>query len=372
LLDSPTRGSLAGDSAFLERIRQRTAVEAARDPGRFGSGTPTDPAGIKVLFAGDLPDGQRMAVAAGLNGRPFEAEFTGATGASASDLALSGTGQLDPVVYLQLSDVDLLLAPAGSQLQVSSQARYLADGSVDRTWSTQPGDYLLKSHKELPVNGRVRVIFAGTTVYDVPLHRVLDSTTESVNPNPLYGRGKAVPVAARQVTEILAETTGLTSPPCHYEVLWSDEIPMPGLPDSSTAIIATVLALTPDGGGLYATYSFDPANPTASAGEHPSGNGVLGDPDRSLIAMRLPAYSGTQPTDALQVIAPARAVRAEASRGGTVVATTDLVHGGGQLKVAVPAVVTVRAYDATGKVVAQRVFDDSADQTLYEPDIRPW
>jgi hypothetical protein len=50
--DGPARGSLAGDAAFVEAVRQLSWS----DPGARAAAPP--PAGSQVLFAGDVPGGR--------------------------------------------------------------------------------------------------------------------------------------------------------------------------------------------------------------------------------------------------------------------------------------------------------------------------
>ena len=121
------------------------------------------------------------------------------------------------------------------------------------------------------------------------------------------------------------------------------------------------------------TWAFDTPDGT-DARANPTGSGLIGDPATSLIAMRLPGYVGAGPTDTLQIIAPPTATRAEVVRSGSVVASTPLHLGIGSVSVALPASVTVRAYDASGKLVAEHVFvdDESGTTDQFEPEYDGW
>jgi hypothetical protein len=131
-------------------------------------------------------------------------------------------------------------------------------------------------------------------------------------------------------------------------VLWSDDYTVndPNGGGSGTGSIVTVMALTADGGGPYATFAFDTSKPP-NARNHPTGAGVLGDPGHSLIAMRLPHFD-PKPAEVLQIIAPPTATKAEILRGTTVVGTATLDRGVARVPLSSPTEVTVRAYDAGG------------------------
>jgi hypothetical protein len=368
LLDSPTRGSLAGDAKFLDEMRQRTAGDARG----------IDPAVVRVLFAGDVVGSQRLVVTTWAGSDPTALLYLGRRGSSARSLQEYNEQPLLPVVDFPWFSPDgnggarygLLVAPAGSRLQVGTGPRYHADGTVTRTWTDRPGDAMVSAAQDNPLRSRVRVSLDGRLIYESPLPTMLANLTAPVDADPVDG-GKPVPAASDQVADVLARTTGLSTRDAHYQVLWSDEIPMPGLDHSATAIIATVVAVTADGGGPFGTYAFDPTQPDASARNHPTGSGIMGDPAHWVIAMRLPWYSGTSTTDALQIVAPPTAVRADLLRDGAVVATVPLNRGAGQAHLALPASVTVVAYDAAGKEVARHAFVDNENNIvdLYEPPV---
>jgi hypothetical protein len=390
LLDSPIRGSLAGDTDFLNRMRQRAADDAGPVPDDGGDGrTPAagampGPVRQRVLFAGDVPGGQRLVLITGNDPDPVVMLYHGGVGASATDLRPAGSAELAPVLNLSWNGAaqegadgpsyDIVLGPAGSQLQVGTDPRYLTDGTVRRIWTPEPGDFLVRPADGLPLRTRVRVSLAGTLLYEGGLTSPLPSGGRvPIDPNPVDG-GTAEPVVAQQVADTIADTTGLIPAMADFTVRWSAEIPMAGLTDSKTAIIATVLARTRDGGGVYYTMSVDPAQPDASARDHPTGGGVLGDPDHSLIAMRLPYYSGTGPTDQLQIIAPPAATRVDALANGKVLASGNLSRGAGQLRLALPTSATIRAYGAAGTLIAERNFVDNEGlrTDLYEPQTKAW
>jgi hypothetical protein len=197
----------------------------------------------------------------------------------------------------------------------------------------------------------------------------------NIDPNPLHGRGKPAPRAARVATDALVFSTGLVGPGVRYVVLWSDDFPVddPNGGGSGMGQIATVMAITPDGGGPYITIATDTSK-EPNGRNHPTGAGVLGDPDRALIVMRMPHF-GPEVPDQLQFIAPPSAVRAEVLRDGTVLATAALDNGVGNVQLRGPIEGTVRVYDASGATVAERPFADRtglAPSGVYEPTVKGW
>ena len=377
LIDSPTRGSLGGDAAYLAALRK--AVAGDRLGGFLGMGgdrLPADAADVRVLFAGDVPGRRRVAIVAAASGRPMTATFEGAAGAAAGRLNPARWGDLDAPVYLEMGDgYVVLIGPASYTVEVSARPRYTAGGTVERTWVPDPSGAVVRASASMPPGLRVRLSRDGTVLYEANLPGAGRSVSVKVDPQPLYGRGIPLPDTARLVADALAHSSGLTDADARYVVLWSDgyTVDDPDGGGSGTGGIATVMAITPDGGGPYLTYAFDTNKPPTGR-NHPTGAGVLGDPARGLIAMRLPHWTA-QPTDALQVIAPPAAVRVEVLRNGVTVATAPLDRGVGRLDLAAPAEVTVRALDASGATVAETAFTDDVDQrrsATGEPEIHNW
>ncbi|WP_432984208.1 hypothetical protein [Dactylosporangium sp. CA-233914] len=374
LLDSPTRGPLAGDAAFLNSVLDRIVA----DPEQFG--LPGDRARLRVLFAGDVPGNRRLVIVAGATAAPRKVNLLGPRGAKAERLNLANWGDLgEPIVWDEWrggehnSGYVLVLSPIDYDVSVSSAPRYLADGSITREWQAEPAGYLLRDTATLPAGLRVRFRGGNKVFYEgsVPSGR-----TGTVDPSPLYGRGKPAPRAAEVAANALAYQFGLTGPDVHYVVLWSDdfEVVDPDGQGSGLGQIATVMALTADGGGPYITIATD-TSPQPNSRNHPTGAGIAGDPAKALIAMRLPTFSADEP-DTLQIIAPPAAARFEVRQGETVLAQGALTGGVGQIELPGPLNATVRAYDDTGTVIAERPFVDLTPGTgptnYTEPEIRGW
>jgi hypothetical protein len=378
LIESPTRGSLAGDRAYVDALRKEIAGDRLGG-GPFGIGgqaLPDDPADVRILFAGDVPGGGRIAIVVTATGRPMTATYEGDAGAAARQLRLARWGDLDAPVYMELGHTySLLIGPAGFAVEVSERPRYRGDGTVERAWAPEPAGLVLRATESMPPGLRVRLSRAGTVLYESNLPAPGRSVRVSVDPEPLFNRGVEVPATAREVAQALATSSGLTNEDAQYVVLWSDEYTVddPNGGGSGVGGIATVMARTPAGGGPYLTFAFDTNNPPTGR-NHPTGAGVLGDPSTALIAMRLPHWTANPPND-LQVIAPPAAVRVEVVRDGALVATAPLANGVGRFPLAMPAEVTVRALDASGALVAETRFSDNIDQrrsATGEPDIQGW
>ncbi len=377
LLDAPARGSLAGDAAFLDALLDRVVD----DPEAYG--LPGDRARLRVLFAGDLPGNRRLALVAGATGAPRVINLTGRKGAGARSLELTGWGDVEtPIVREEWrggkddGGYILLFGPVGYDVSVSSGPRYLADGTVKRDWTPEPAGYIALDTGKLPPGMRVRLARGDGVFYEGRVSSPGTARVGTVEVDPLFGRGRPAPVAANSAADALAFSSGLTGAGIRYVVLWSDDYPVDDPNGGGTGMgqIATVMALTPDGGGPFITVATD-ASPQPNARTHPTAEGVLGNPDRALIAMRMPHFTKVPP-DTLQIVAPPGAVRVDIVRGGSeVLATAPLAGGVGKLELAGPLQVTVRVFDAQGTVVAERPFADSTPALGgggYEPEIRGW
>lgn len=362
LLDSPTRGSLAGDADFLDTIRRLAAAGFHGHPGAGDDGTPLpdDPAMVKVLFAGDIGT-RRIAILAGLDGRPFEAHYQGEAGADPEELYRTGSGELTPVIDTGFASTDtdpsqtyLLLGPTGATYEQSAMS-YTPDGQ-QRNWVPVDGadDYVALTDLRERRTFRIRV--GDTVIYQTTAGSVAQAQIGrrvELDPQPVGGRGTPLPEAAQIVAGGLANATGLSTPQVTFRVLWSEEVDMPGT-TSGRAHVVTVQAVLADGSGPFTTGAVDTGD--RSYRDHPTGYGMAGDPAHTLIAMRLPHY-GAAVGDRLQLIAPPTAVRAEVT-SKTGVQEVTLVNGVGHLAVPPGAMPTIRAYDAADVLLATMNYVD--------------
>jgi hypothetical protein len=364
LLDSAARGSLAGDAAYLQAVLDRVA----HNPDDFG--LPSDPSRLRILFAGDVPGNQRLVIVAGYTAAPAYVHLSGKRGAGVNRLELSGWSEVEePLVtvgwgYGARNGYELVLGPAGYPVSTSSNPRFRADGTVQRDWQPEPAGYVVCDLSKVPPGLRMRITRDDKVWYEAPVASPGSRRTTTVDPNPLYGRGKPAPRAADAAADALAYSTGLVGPDVRYVVLWSDDFQI----GSQTGQIATVMAITPDGGGPYLTLAID-AQKEPTSRLHPTGQGILGAPEQGLIVMRPPHWDAHQP-DQLIVIAPTTAVRAEVARE-----TVTLTNGVGRVTLPQPLDTTVKVVDAAGATVAERPFDDisgSAPSNAYEGVVRAW
>ncbi|WP_144118858.1 hypothetical protein [Catellatospora sichuanensis] len=356
LLNSPTRGSLAADNAYIESLRQMAADLAMNDDST-GSRLPDDPAMIKVLFAGDI-GARRIAVVASVDGKPLVAAFQGEPGDGADELKHSMLSMMEPALGTGFAmgsgnaeRTFLLLGPVGAVYE-TAETRYTGTG-VKRSWTRldAPDGYV--GIADLVGQQRFRVLTGGTVLYETEGGAAAaPGKPVTVDPQPAGGRGRPMPAAATQIAAGLATLTRLTGPDVTYRVLWSDEIDMPGTTTGRAAIV-TVQAVTADGGGPYTTGTIDTGD--GSYRDHPSGYGIAGDVEHSLLAMRLPWYQVE--SDHLQIVAPPAAVRAEVVRGAQT-AEAALVNGVGGLAVPLGSQLTIRVYDAAGALLATLEYAD--------------
>lgn len=162
LLDSPTRGNLAGDEALIADIKRQYRAARAQ--------LLVDPAldEVKVLLAHDVP-GARTVVVAFLNDSYASLRHgLGDAGASVPEL-LKKTGTpdepqpLEPYVFLgrqspiaghYVANLAVGLAPAGCRVETSADGRIRPDGTVTRTWQAVNGDgFVVRGRARWPNGG---------------------------------------------------------------------------------------------------------------------------------------------------------------------------------------------------------------------------
>ncbi len=136
--DLPTRGSLAGDEAFLAGV---AALDWSPTPGRGSEGPPR--ADRHVVFAGDLPGGRRWAlVVASDGGQLLHTWFGGPAGAAPGELTLltapERTGRVTTFALLDTTGAPPLLVVVtrpGDGARYSPGSVRLGDGTLGRAWT---------------------------------------------------------------------------------------------------------------------------------------------------------------------------------------------------------------------------------------------
>ncbi|MBQ1024061.1 hypothetical protein [Micromonospora sp. C95] len=244
LLDSPTRGGLAGDTtliATIEREYRAARAELLVDPSLDD---------VRVLLAHDAP-GARVVVVAYLNdSHALIRQSTGPEGASVPEL-LDQTGtpdepqELTPYLFFgRYSRVDrdepdglaVGLAPAGCRVETSLGGRLQPDGSVIRSWQPEPNDgYVVQAG--MP-GGRWQFTCDGIVRYAGPA-RIALQTNVPVPPDP---RRDLDVSAVRELRDMLhAEGLSGSTP----QVLWTGRLPA-RVADAPEAVL--VRSCSVDGG----------------------------------------------------------------------------------------------------------------------------
>jgi hypothetical protein len=162
--DVATRGSLAGDEAFVAGV---AAIEWSAPVGLNGAEVRPPADSRRVLCAGDLPGGRRWALVMGADGgQRVVAWFGGPAGAAPGELTPLTPPQrgslAQPVVLLDASGPTALLVVVGLP---GDTARYspgtvrFDDVTVGRLWTELPGaDGVLVAEVDRPVYGGAEMV----------------------------------------------------------------------------------------------------------------------------------------------------------------------------------------------------------------------
>ncbi|GAA3186316.1 hypothetical protein ACFO1B_11915 [Dactylosporangium siamense] len=147
LLDSPTRGSLAGDADLVRAVRDRAAATAT---GGLTS--------VKVLFLGEA-EGRRF-VAYVRYDRHLAVLFRNDTpvGDSVEHLVDAGPGgPLEPLVTITSTEVPVIIgvAPAACTIEMSIGGSVSEDDDVQRNWVVPYGSWIMQTSRDLPQRWRV-------------------------------------------------------------------------------------------------------------------------------------------------------------------------------------------------------------------------
>ncbi|MFW3168760.1 hypothetical protein, partial [Geodermatophilus sp. CPCC 206100] len=264
VLAEPTRGSLAGDRAFVDAVR-------ALD---WGPLVPPPVAERDVVLAADTPAGRVALVTGTVDEDVRGVWFTGPAGAAPDRLRASVPRNLGPGRPASLllggpGDATLVVvAGPDDEVEVSPRLQVGPRGTVARVYQPVPtADGVAVAPVRTTSGGAgtsVRVLRDGT-----PVHRAavaLDLTVQDPAAPP-PAREPLRPVttlpAPRAVAMALAEVAvplGVEPAELEPELLWSGRLPLEGVPGTA----AVVVARSP-GGGLVVT--------TWAAQVGPSGNG---------------------------------------------------------------------------------------------------
>jgi hypothetical protein len=366
VLTEPTRGSLAGDTAFVEAARRAD----------WGPLTPPPVEERRVVLATDTPDGRVVLLAGTVDEDVRGVWLTGPVGAPPEQLTRSVPQELGPYRPASLlvggpgpTTLVVVTAP-GDEVEVSPRLQVGPRGTVNRSYEPVPADGgLAVTEVRTTTAGAgtsVRVLRDGQPVYraGVPAPTLpagaaptLPAGPAEVPPlDPL--RPASARPADRLVTEALTDIAvplGVEPADLQPQLLWAGTLPMPEVPGSA----AVVVGRSPGGGLVVTTWAGQlgatGAGRTVPCGVHtpPGTTDVTG-----LVVARVCDLSSpeSEPSDAgrwLVVTAPAPAVAAAVldERGG-VLATVPLPDGGGVALLPTGAR-DVRTLDAAGRALAE-------------------
>ncbi len=373
LLDTPTRGSLAHDKAFIG------ALTGAVQPGMFG--VAADMRDKTVLFAGDVGTYRVALVAFTPGSRQMGVWLIGNAGTTAAQLAsaavdpgavlgpstgtdIGGTGGPSPPDRPLALVVEL--APY-SETAVARMAanRYLAVGlapkgcqvAVNATsnptqWRDEPtGDYLVRTDAgTLSNTTSVRVTCAGVVRHQGMIggqgQTVIDPTPSEQQLDAALAGIRGTPPDRDLARQELTTLLGRPRSQDNCRLLYFGRVP--GAPAAEFPILVA---------GCITRLGNTMLDVELVSGESEGWvSGVkLTDP-HAIIAVRgirdVPA-GGTGTSDSVHVLvlAPRTATRLQVVAGSTVLSSSALVNGVGSVTVPVDATVQVRALDRTGAVV---------------------
>ncbi|MCW3814193.1 hypothetical protein ONA91_06950 [Micromonospora sp. DR5-3] len=397
LINSPTRGSLAGDEAFVAEVAR--LFDHGRDEVRMAADLPK----VKVLYA-DESAGFRQVVLA-YHSATAAALVTreGPAGASPARL-LRGDGQsngrVEPFNLLTATSGMpgaqkqwlLGLAPAGCRISLG-RAAYAGQSGLRRQWQAQPTDgYLLV--EQAASDGWWRVECDGQVRQEGPMW--FAETDRAGNADETYpDDGRWAPTAeppnptvarqAGQVYQALARQAGLVDA-ARPAIRWSGRLDAQG---GEAVLLATqdregpTLLLTGDTGAgplLALATDQDPA-PTDPA---PAPAGPLRPPlvatgygpADDLLAVRVPVRDGDRAVLGGQLlVVPCKGVtRIEAVADGAVRASAPVAGGAALLALPVGSVVMLRGLDRNGAVRCYGPLLEraSGERVFNEPLVSNW
>jgi hypothetical protein len=331
----PTRGSLAGDEAYLQGLRELDWPPARAADTR------------RVVYAGDVAGGRwALVTSGGTAARPAAAAwFTGPEGAAPDGLRLtSGWSTPDPAQPAALVDPAtgtlLVLAAPDDQIAVSGRPEVLADGTVQRSYGlAAPAAGLVELHLA-PVPGAggsaVQLLWRRAGRPPEPLTPAVVPTRTAPGTPPL-ARLRPAPEPARgdaavgpQLASVLGRL-GQSAEDAAVTVLWAGDLPGP----HEQPARVTVLAVGQPSGATVVTAPYGlAAGPTGAAGSSVCVTGVLpaGEPlDQRVVALRCDVTAGfADPATArsLVVLAPRDAASVQLlDAAGTVLGEHPLTDG---------------------------------------------
>lgn len=395
LIDSPVRGSLAGDTAFVAEVTR--LFDRGREEVLMSADLPT----VKVLFADESAGFRQVVLAYHSATSAALVSRQGSVGASPARLLHGdGASNVRPdqfVLFFATSGTPgaqrqwlLGLAPAGCRLSLG-RAAYAGQSGLRRQWQAQPTDgYVLVD--QAASDGWWRVECDGQVRQEGPMWFAEPDRAGNVDETyPDDGRWVPTaeapnPTVARQAGQMyraLARQSGLVDV-ARPVIRWSGRLDALG---GEAALLTapgggpTLLQVGDSGAGpLLARATLRdpaPAGPAPARGPLPPplvATGYAPAPD--LLAVRVPARDGDRAvlTDQLLVVPAKGVTRIEAVADGQSRAGARTTGGAALLTLPIGTQVTLRALDADGKVVASGVLREPAagERIFNEPLTSAW
>jgi DNA-directed RNA polymerase specialized sigma24 family protein len=354
VLTGPTRGSLAGDAAFLDAVRSAG----------WGAQEAPPPADREVVFAADTPHG-RVALVVGTVLEDFRGVWlTGPVGAAAADLAPHLPAQLGrdrPLALLLGGPGDatlVVVAAPGDAIAVSDRLMTGPRGTVGRTYTPveAAGGVAVVPARTTTVGSAVsvRVERDGQEVYrsaaDWPGAGTVASPPvpglSPLRPGAPPADGHLVDAALLDVAVPLGvEPAGLQP-----DLLWSAEVPL----DRGTGEVAVLVAHSPGGALVVTTWAGVNRGAVSCGVQTPPGTTDVATLTVARICdVALPGLGQTDDGRWLVVTAPPAAASAQllGSRG-QLLGPLPLT-GGGTVVPLTDGARSVRTLDAAGRSLAE-------------------
>ncbi|GGM21458.1 hypothetical protein GCM10011608_02640 [Micromonospora sonchi] len=374
LLDSPTRGNLAGDAALIADIERQYRAARAE--------LLVDPAldEVKVLLAHDAPGARTVVVAFLDDSHALLRHASGQAGAPVPELLRqTGTpdepvplapyvffGRQSPVNGRHVADLAVGLAPAGCLVETSADGRIQPDGSVARSWQKVGTDgFVLREAGHLAE--RWRFTCHGVVRYAGPGGGgLVISPTEAAPPVSTAGARGSVDaaLAATAVRDLqgLLDLHGLAGPA--PQVIWGGRLPawVAGAP------AAVLVKSCSTDGGCAAVLKTEAPAPQPEPGPPADYQTATGSPD--LVVVQTPGETG-----GVLVVGPASAARVELlDDKGRTIASGQLDTGAGAVRVDPRQVVKVKVFDTDGRLLRTGATPslDADFSQLGEPTVWAW
>jgi hypothetical protein len=370
LLDSPVRGSLAGDVPYVTALRQAVAAR----PVAALADIPAVQQQVTPLFVGDVG---RLRI--GLVAFHDTAEVTAAWLVAAAGTTPGGLADQVQVVVDEPGPLPVLRVTTGpgdltgEQALVGvapSECQIDASSSTQGPWVPQ-GSYVAQTSAR--TTDRWRVSCAGVVHYEglPPATAVLGQergVDEAAVAAAVQGaRGSPDPEATRTALGLLDEVRlpALSGQP---RALWGGRMPGAVAGEEPVAVAAAPMR---GGGSLVAVAHRPGGRRLVENQDFVFGTAVRLDDPGALLAVVVPAYHGPAPSQVLLLAPPAARTAVAVDGTGREVARTELTGGVGAVTVPDVTAVTLRALGPADQLLGSYAPGADADVRL-DPAVDSW